>query len=181
VYAQTIGRTAMATRQIYLEMFGASLPIDSIFQRKQQYVDRIVARDGIAVRPGLIELLDWLDQTPLQRALASSTAKTLVHKKMAVAGIASRFEVLIGGDEVAHGKPAPDIFLLAAKRLEVDPANCIVLEDSDAGIQAAHAAGMLPLMVPDLKPPSDTSIRLAHRVFESLHEVQPFIQRLLNT
>jgi HAD superfamily hydrolase (TIGR01509 family) len=180
LYASTIGRTAKSTRQYYLDVFGPALPIDEIFQLKQQYVDEIIANDGIATRPGLVELLDWLDQTSIQRALASSTVKALVHKKMTIAGVLSRFEVMVGGDEVQHGKPAPDIFLLAAQHLGVDPARCVVLEDSDAGIQAAHAAGMLPLMIPDLKLPSADSIRLAYRVFESLHEARAFLSGISN-
>jgi beta-phosphoglucomutase-like phosphatase (HAD superfamily) len=73
---------------------------------------------------------------------------------------------------VVHGKPAPDLFLLAADRLMITPAACIVLVDSEAGIRAARAAGMAPILVPDLKQPSDEVKALAYRMYPSLHEVR---------
>jgi beta-phosphoglucomutase-like phosphatase (HAD superfamily) len=76
---------------------------------------------------------------------------------------------------VVHGKPAPDIFLQAASRLGVDPAHCLVLEDSEPGARAAHAAGMAVIIVPDLKAPSDDVARLAAVVLPDLHAVQDWL------
>jgi beta-phosphoglucomutase-like phosphatase (HAD superfamily) len=83
-------------------------------------------------------------------------------------------DVTVGGDEVDHGKPAPDIFLEAARRLGCDPGLCVVLEDSDSGIRAAAAAGMTPFLVPDSSMPRviPAAIRaLAYRTCESLTDV----------
>jgi beta-phosphoglucomutase-like phosphatase (HAD superfamily) len=91
-----------------------------------------------------------------------------------------RFDVTVCGDEVPVGKPAPDIFLQAAQLLQIDPASCVVLEDSFAGIRAAHAAGMIPVMVPDLKQP-DAEIRaLAYRVVPDLDGARDTIATLLD-
>lgn len=87
----------------------------------------------------------------------------------------ARFCAIVGGDEVERGKPAPDIFLLAAAKLSVSPGECIVLEDSIAGIQAAHKAGMMPLMVPDLIPPTKETKRLAHQIFSNLYDVRDYL------
>ena len=83
------------------------------------------------------------------------------------------------GDEVTHGKPAPDIFLLAAHRLGVPAAGCLVLEDSEPGAQAARTAGMTPILVPDLKPPSPEGAALAYRVLPSLHDVKELLEMML--
>jgi beta-phosphoglucomutase-like phosphatase (HAD superfamily) len=84
----------------------------------------------------------------------------------------------VGGDEIQKGKPAPDIFLAAANRLHVPAARCIVLEDSEVGVQAAQDAGMLPIMIPDLKPPSEKSILLAYKILPSLYELKSFLEQL---
>ena len=85
------------------------------------------------------------------RAVATSTRRERARAKLARRGLLARFAALVGGDEVARGKPAPDIFLLAAARLGVAPADCVVLEDSEPGVRGALAAGMMPIMVPDLR------------------------------
>lgn len=78
---------------------------------------------------------------------------------------------MVCGDEVTHGKPAPDIFLRCAELLHVPPCACVVLEDSDNGVRAAHAAGMRVIMVPDLKPPADDVVPLATAIVRSLEDV----------
>ena len=75
--------------------------------------------------------------------------RAAVEEKLARAGLRARFDVVVGGDEVRHAKPAPDIFLAAAERLGVDPERCLVLEDSEPGLRAACAAGMRAIVVPD--------------------------------
>jgi beta-phosphoglucomutase-like phosphatase (HAD superfamily) len=83
----------------------------------------------------------------------------------------ARFTALAAGDEVPNGKPAPDIFLLAAERLDADPTRCLALEDSEAGTIAATAAGMAAIIVPDLKQPSPEVAARALAVLPSLREV----------
>jgi beta-phosphoglucomutase-like phosphatase (HAD superfamily) len=95
------------------------------------------------------------------------------------AGLRQRLDAIVGGDEVPRGKPAPDIFLVAASHLGVPAAHCLVLEDSEAGVQAARTAGMTPILVPDLKPPTPAAQKLAHRVVPSLHEVRDYVRELV--
>ena len=82
-----------------------------------------------------------------------------------------RFHELVGGDEVAQGKPAPDIYLEAARRLGAIAGTCLVLEDSEPGVRAALAAGMMPIMVPDSHPPSADLVAIELLVLPTLHEV----------
>jgi HAD superfamily hydrolase (TIGR01509 family) len=170
VYLQVLGTTGAHTRHIFQEAYGAEIPIDAMYAHKQQYIDNAIVQGRIAAKPGLVALLDWLDAHHIPKAVGSSTVRELVLKKLAVAGVCDRFNVIVGGDEVQHGKPAPDIFLKCAELLRVPPAQCVVLEDSDNGARAAHAAGMRCIIVPDLKPPADEVRPLADAVVASLDE-----------
>lgn len=178
VYLQVLGTTGARTRQIFQEAYGQDIPIDAMYEHKQQYIDDAIAQGHIAAKPGLIALLDYLDANHIPKAVGSSTSRALVLKKLEVAGVHDRFKVIVGGDEVQHGKPAPDIFLRCAEMLKIPPANCVVLEDSDNGVRAAHAAGMKCIMVPDLKPPADDVLPLADAVVRSLNEVIEAIGKL---
>jgi beta-phosphoglucomutase-like phosphatase (HAD superfamily) len=110
--------------------------------------------------------------------VATSTGREEACDRLRVADLFHCFDAIVGGDEVVRGKPAPDLFLLAAQRLKITPAECIVLEDSEAGIRAARAAGMTPILVPDLKPPSDEVQALAYRMYPSLHEARDLFSTL---
>lgn len=176
VYLAAVGRTKQDTGIIFQQAFGASFPFDELYARKQELFYTMLESEPIPTKAGLFELLDLVDELGLAKAVATSTARPLALKKLTTTGLLARFTTIVGGDEVAHGKPAPDIFLAAAARLGVDAARCLVLEDSEAGVWAAHAAGMTPIMVPDLKTPSTEVAKLARMVVSSLHEVVALLQ-----
>ena len=129
--------------------------------------------------PGLDSLLEFIDQIPIKKAVATSTYREPAEKSLKNAGLLERFPVLATGDEVSHGKPAPDIFLLAAKRLNQSPEMCVVLEDSELGIQAAHKAGMKSILVPDLITPSLATKKIASHILPSLNEVHSLLAKSL--
>ena len=176
VFLEMLGRTTEGTRTVLVKAYGAELPFESMLQHKRQYVHDEIAEHGVAVKPGLMELLDWLEARRMPKAVASSARREDVMHKLTSRGLAGRFQAIVTGEQVPNGKPAPDIFLEAARQLGIPARECAVLEDSDVGIQAAQAAGMLPLMVPDIKPPSPASALLAHRIFPTLHEVRAFLE-----
>jgi HAD superfamily hydrolase (TIGR01509 family) len=147
-------------------------------QRWGEAYDAIVAREGIALKTGLLEILDWLDRENVPRAVATSTRRARAVAKLAHASLLERFDAVVGGDEVPRGKPAPDIYLEAAHRIGVAPSACIVLEDSEPGVLAAFAAGMRPIMVPDIAPPSPSLAARGVTVLASLHEVRAHLERL---
>jgi HAD superfamily hydrolase (TIGR01509 family) len=176
VFLELIGRTTEDTHAILRQALAADLPFEHIFQRKKQVLKDIIAQRGVAAKAGLLELLTWLESRCVATAVASSARREDVSDKLAQAGLSQRFNAIVTGDQVHYGKPAPDIFLAAALQLHVPAQKCLVLEDSEAGIQAAHAAGMWPVMVPDLKLPSPENAVLAYRIFPSLREVQAFLE-----
>ena len=106
----------------------------------------------VPLKPGCREILAYFYERGIPMAIGSSSRKELIESNLKISGLSSYFQAIASGDEIKHGKPAPDIFLLAAKRLGVAPKNCYVFEDSPNGIRAAYAAGMKPILVPDLMP-----------------------------
>ncbi len=178
-YLQTIGRTVKDSRAIFAEHMGADFPYEELRLKRRDIEHAHIDRHGVPTKPGLEALLDWLDARAFLRAVATSSARATAHRLLDVAGVRQRFEIIVGGDDVEHGKPAPDLFLLAAEHLGVAPSDCVVLEDSGAGIRAAHRAGMTPILVPDLQSPANDVRDLAYRVCASLHEATAVLTELL--
>src|SRR6185437_1638564 len=115
----------------------------------------------------------------IPKAVATSTRRAHAIPRLTQCGLAHRFATISTGDQVKQGKPAPDIYLLAASTIGMRPQHCIALEDSEAGVTAAHAAGMAVCMVPDLKEPSQDVRQRAHGVFQSLVEVRHYLETAL--
>ncbi len=109
--------------------------------------DRIMAQDGLALKHGVLELLAHLS---LPCAIATSSTRVRAAKKLRLSGLATCFQHVITLDDVAAAKPDPEPYLLAAARMGVDTARCIAFEDSEAGAQSAHRAGMCVVQVPDV-------------------------------
>jgi HAD superfamily hydrolase (TIGR01509 family) len=157
---------------------GDGYPVDALMTAWHGAYDAIVAREGISLKAGLLDLLAWLDAERIPGAVATSTRRTRARAKLEQTALAHRFAVLVGGDEIARGKPAPDVFVAAAARLGIAAAECVVLEDSEPGIRGALAAGMAPIMVPDGEVPSPEVLALAPLVLPSLTEVRLHIEQL---
>jgi HAD superfamily hydrolase (TIGR01509 family) len=180
VAEQMVGRSR-ATNQLMLQAhFGDKLSFDDLSALAEARYQAALETEGVPRKPGLIEILDMLRARGVPRAVATSTARKLALHKLDQAGVLGYFDVVVGGDDVEHGKPSPDIFLRAADRLGVRPAECVVLEDSGPGIHAASAAGMLPILVPDGgRLPSTDACALAAYVAESLPAAHRLLERLL--
>ena len=178
-YLRLLGRTVGDARGILTEIFGPDLPYDQVFEQRLAYYQADIDANGIPVKPGLLDLLDFLELHGVPKAVASSTPAWFVRRKLVKVGIFQRFSVVVCGDMVPRGKPYPDLFLEAARRLNAAPGECVVLEDSEAGIRAANRAAMLALMVPDLKPPTPEIQAMAYRVLPSLKEAIPLFERFI--
>ncbi len=138
-----------------------------------------VAAAGIDHRPGIVELLQWLVARGIPRAVATSTRRPLALSKLEAAGLRGYFDAICTSSDVARPKPAPDVYLLAAGKLGVEPARCLVLEDSPTGVRAALAAGMTPVQVPDMLAPDEEVRALGHRIVASLAEAQRLLEARL--
>jgi HAD superfamily hydrolase (TIGR01509 family) len=116
-----------------------------------------------------------LDALGLPRAIATSSSHRSVDAHLGHSGIIPRFNAVVARGDYALGKPNPDPFLLAAKRLGVAPADCLALEDSHNGVRAASSAGMMTIMVPDLLDPTEEMHELCVRIAKDLHEVRALL------
>ncbi|MCL2657801.1 MAG: HAD family phosphatase [Betaproteobacteria bacterium] len=166
-----IGRNAADNAQMLLREYGADYPLAAHMAEFGRRYDALIAAGGIPLKPGAIELLNRLDELRIPRAVATSTAHARAAFKLERVGLLTRFDALVGGDEITHGKPAPDIFLAAAQRLGVAPASCLALEDSNTGAQAALAAGMQVRIIPDLLGADASVLAAGARALDSLHDV----------
>jgi HAD superfamily hydrolase (TIGR01509 family) len=174
VFHRTIGMPWARNRQMLLDHFGATFPVDDFVTVWLQHFGAL-ADERLAPKPGVVELLDTLDELLLPRAIATSSGHHTVQHHLAAHGLADRFDAVVGAGDYAAGKPAPDPFLRAAERLGVEPRSCLALEDSYNGVRSACAAGMMTIMVPDLLEPTDEVRLLCDLVVPDLHEVRRLI------
>lgn len=172
-----LGTNSIETRRLALEFYGEDFPYD---ERKAEqsalYHERY---DGgrLPMKVGVKELLEYLKQRGLKIALASSTRRVVVENQLRDAGILPYFDKVVCGDMVSHSKPHPEIFLRACEELSVEPECAIAIEDSYNGIRSAHAAGMRPIMVPDMAEPNEEMEALAEVILPSLLDVIEYIGR----
>jgi len=125
----------------------------------------------VPTKTGVIPLLKDLKNWGIPMAVATSTAHKTARSKLENAGIMHFFDDLVGGDMVTDSKPHPEIYLKAADAIKTNPRHCLALEDSDNGVRAAHAAGMLVFQVPDMVDPAAEVRALGHEIVDSLHHV----------
>ena len=174
VFVQLVGLSFAKSGAIVSDHFGPAFDVPA-FQAESTRLYRAAGEIGVALKAGVVELLDLLDDLGLPRAIATSSHHQDVDRNLGHHGLRGRFHAVVAGGDYARSKPFPDPFLKAAELLGVDPADCLALEDSHNGIRAAHAAGMMAVMVPDLLEPNEEMHALCVRVIESLHEVQGLI------
>jgi HAD superfamily hydrolase (TIGR01509 family) len=151
--------------------FGPEFPLGAFNRAFEADVERRLEA-GIPVKVGAIELLDRLAVRGLPKAIATSSSRRTAEHHLGRSGLIDRFDFVVTRDDVDRGKPHPDVYLKAAERLRIAPERCVALEDSRHGIVAAHAAGTMPVMVPDILRPTDEVTRLCVLVARDLHEVR---------
>ena len=152
--------------------------IQRLARLKEKTYRRLVAESGVNILPGARELLAALRAENIPCAVASSTPRENLEAIFAATGLGACFDAVVCGDDVENGKPAPDIFLLAAKKLGVAPGDCVVIEDAHAGIEAALRAGMPVLAVATTHPVADLGAATA--AIESLAAANPDLLRSLS-
>jgi HAD superfamily hydrolase (TIGR01509 family) len=136
------------TSRLLVERFSLTTSPAELGKAKMDYQIAHLA-GNVRAMPGLKSLLDAIDRRGLRKAIASSGMRRYLEAALLAVGLAGRFRVIVSGEEVARGKPAPDVFLEGARRLGCSPAACLVLEDAPNGLQAAKAAGMRVVAIPN--------------------------------
>lgn len=137
--------------------FGDSVDYETVRKKRIELMDAFVAANGVELKPGIGELLTFAKEQGIKTAITTSSPMERTKCYLSQVGLVDAFDELVSGYMVEKGKPEPDIYLYAAEVLHVKPCECMVLEDSPAGILAAHRAGCIPVMIPDQdKPDAET-------------------------
>ncbi|ONG58167.1 HAD family hydrolase [Pseudoroseomonas deserti] len=168
-FLQLVGRPWSVNRAGLAERLGPAVDIEAL--RQDWHARYALLCEELALKPGVLALLDRLDALRLPRAICTSSSHADVARNLALHGLAPRFDAVIAAGDYPRGKPAPDPFLAAAARLGIPPERCLALEDSHNGVRAAAAAGMRTVMIPDMLPADDAMRALCHAVLPDLHAV----------
>jgi len=175
-FQRMVGLQHAASDLILIDHFGEGFDLDAWSAAVSGHFQEELGA-GIALKSGVLEILDQLDVVGLPRAIATSSSLAAVRQSLGPHGIVDRFHALITRDVQTRGKPHPEPFLKAAEALGVDPADCLALEDSHNGVRAAAAAGMMTIMVPDMLDPTEEMQSLCIRIARDLHEVRDLLER----
>ena len=177
IYPGIVGRSKDTIRTLFNDRYGTEYDFDKFFEERMNCFTDLV-RDFVPVRDGCIELLDFLKEQGIPCALATSTPMYITGKNLEMAGIDKYMSAVVTSEMVKKGKPAPDIFIEAARRLGAQPELCMVAEDSYNGLRAAHKAGMKPVMVIDIQMPNEETDSLTVATCKSLFEVIDVVKRI---
>ncbi len=152
------------------EKLGLDMATQAVENTIIQHMVAYYKTEGVPYLPGAVEAVD-LARASVPIAIASGSHPALIEAVSSDAALSGKFQVVLSADEVGKGKPEPDVYLEAAKRLGVNPANCLCLEDSGNGILAGKAAGMRVVAVPDERfPPSAEKLAEADIVLHTLED-----------
>lgn len=160
-YAMWMGLPPRAVEAAVAESMGPSFPLRAFRDEFRRIWVAQTEQHGMPPQPGMAELLAGLRERGIPFGVATSTQREQALRSLELAGLRPYIEVLVAGNEVTEGKPAPEIFLRAAASIGVAATRCVALEDSSVGVHAAAAAQMLTIMVPDLHQPDAATAALA--------------------
>ena len=176
IFKNTIGLRTDETKRYYNSLYKENFNYDELkIRSRKMFFDR-VEREGVPIKKGLFELLDFLKENNIKMAVATSTSRQSCERMLKKSGAYPYFDEIICGDDVTKGKPHPEVFLKASERLGIAPQYCIALEDSINGIKSAHSAGMITIMVPDFLQPTDEINPVINCLCNDLTEVIEYVK-----
>jgi HAD superfamily hydrolase (TIGR01509 family) len=165
-----MGRPPLVVAGMLVEHYGMKETPEELLAERMVLIRTLYDEAPIQPMPGARSLVRALHADGLPLAVASGSPTNIARKVLDGLGLTQCLVAIIGSDQVNHGKPAPDIFLLAAQKISRAPEHCFVLEDAALGVEAALAAGMTCICVPSPETPADAADK-AHRVVSSLEEL----------
>ena len=153
------------------EYFGPGISYTAVRSHRIELMDAHIDKYGIDVKPGIYELLDYLQENGIASAITSSSPMENIQRHLSAHSLLHRFGKLCSGYDVPNGKPEPDIYLYGAASLNLLPEECLALEDSPTGILSAYRAGCLPVMIPDQDQPGEEITALLYAKADSLSDI----------
>lgn len=161
-------------------VLGESFDYMSVRSRRKELMNEYILKNGIELKPGVKELLDFLKNNNIRTAVCTATDYPRTKMYLEIVGLLEKFDKIICGPDVVHGKPAPDIYLYACKSIGFDSNECIALEDSPNGVKSAYEAGLDVIMIPDLTEPSEDDRKYIKASAKNLTEVIKIIECILS-
>lgn len=172
----TLGMNHNRRRIYFLEQYGKEFPYDRFCEAYRAAFRELTQKDGVPAKPGGRELMQFLKEHGIRMAVATSSGEKYAGSYLKQAGYWEYLDGMITGETVKHSKPHPESYLKACELLGVAPQDCMALEDAPNGIRAAYAAGMYPVIVPDLVKDFSSVASLLFAKADSLYEIIPLIQ-----
>lgn len=177
VYISVMGRGRKNVIKTFVDLYGQDLPIIQMYKEKDEKLMQVIDKGQVSMKVGVKEILTFLKGNGYKVAIATSAKRERAVKQLKMANIKELFDCIVCGDEVINSKPNPEIFLKAAEDLSVKPENCIVIEDSPAGIKAAYNANMIGIHVEDLKKADEEILKYCHKSFKNLLDIKEYISK----
>ena len=162
--------TQLSTANLH-EFFGPTADYATIRNKRIELMEAHIAKEGVEPKPGIFELLDYLDAQNIPAAICSSSPMDRIREHLGSLGLYHRFAAICSGYDVPWGKPAPDIYLHGAASLHLKPEECLALEDAPLGIESAFRAGCYPVLIPDQDQPDETTLSKLYAKADSLLHV----------
>ncbi|MDE7477979.1 MAG: HAD family phosphatase [Lachnospiraceae bacterium] len=159
-------------------IFGESFDYYAIREVRRRLVGERLEKYGLEKKPGIDEILAFLHKSGIKSAVATATPLEQTLQYLEKIGVKEQFDRIVSAKQVAHGKPAPDVYLYACEQIGEKPSDCMAVEDSPNGIRAAYAAGCKPVMVPDLTQPDEEIKPLLYAVAGSLTDISRMIMEM---
>ena len=175
LYITVMGTGRKNVIKTFLENFGDDLPIEKMYEEKDNQLFYIIENQGIPLKEGVKELFSMLKEKNYKIALATSAKRERVEKQIKDKWLKESFDAIVCGDDVEKGKPSPDIFLKAAKEIDVEAKDCFVGENSPAGKKAVFSGGMKGIHVEDLKVADEDILKFCQKSFKDLQEVKKYL------
>lgn len=161
----------------FYERFGKEFPFQNYLIDVEKTRVDFIKTEGISVKKGLIELLDYLEKKQIKKIVATSSNRNTMESLFAITGVSRYFSMAICGDEVIKGKPEPEVFIKAAQKSGVTPQKALVLEDSQNGLLAAHRAGIKAIFIKDLVQPQKEVLDTIYKQCQDLSEVISILEK----
>lgn len=174
----TLGMNLAGRNHYFRNTIAKDFPCEEFAKQARIWFYKIVNEEGLPMKNGARELLEYGKANGYRMAIATSSRREYALKNLKAAKIYDFFDAGVFGDMVQHAKPDPEIYLKACDSICADPANCIALEDAPAGIRAAYAAGMKPIMIPDLVAPTPEIEALLYETCDTLLGVIGILEKL---
>ncbi len=171
IYKDCIGRKAEEGDLILSEGYKNLIPYYEVKNIWNDLYACVIETENIPLKAGVYEFLENISGMKKRMAVVTSTGIKTASKKLTSAGIIDFFEFVMSGDRAENSKPHPEIYLKAADQLSIRPSECIVFEDSDNGVRAAHSAGMEVIQIPDISEPSRGVVELGHMITSSFKNI----------